>query len=78
MTVLSLCYLCGLPAGVTCKMCGKPVCSEHYVAKLELCVKCAGKLHSQRLIYRRLKVEIPHSTSATPLKNTVSRNHNQS
>ncbi|MBN1110379.1 MAG: hypothetical protein JXA45_06440 [Methanomassiliicoccales archaeon] len=47
MEVLGLCAICSKPARHTCSMCGRVVCSEHYVKRLHLCTNCA-RLHGDR------------------------------
>ncbi|AGB04268.1 hypothetical protein AciM339_0379 [Aciduliprofundum sp. MAR08-339] len=39
--IIGNCYICGAPATHVCKMCGRPVCEEHYVASSGLCINCA-------------------------------------
>ncbi|MCD6371015.1 MAG: hypothetical protein J7L63_05945 [Thermoplasmata archaeon] len=41
--IVGECYICGRPAMHVCKLCGRAVCNEHYIASLGLCVRCAGK-----------------------------------
>ncbi len=36
-----LCYVCGNIAEHTCRMCGRPVCSKHFISKSGLCHACA-------------------------------------
>ena len=39
--IVGSCYICGKKATHICKMCGRPVCDEHYVPSLGMCVHCA-------------------------------------
>ena len=40
---VKLCHICGKIAKNTCRMCGKPVCSEHYDAATGSCPVHKGK-----------------------------------
>ncbi len=41
--IAKLCYVCGKIAKNTCKMCGKPVCGNHYNAEMGSCPSHAGR-----------------------------------
>lgn len=40
MELKALCYICGRPAVLNCKICGRPVCEAHH--KNGICILCLG------------------------------------
>ncbi len=46
--IVGRCYICGKTATHICKICGKPVCDEHYIPFAGTCTAC-GKMQGKRL-----------------------------
>ncbi|MCD6279756.1 hypothetical protein J7J26_03235 [Candidatus Micrarchaeota archaeon] len=38
MEIKELCYICGAPAVMRCRICGRPVCEKHQVNGI--CINC--------------------------------------
>lgn len=51
--VYGLCYICNKVATHTCRLCGRPVCDDHYISEFGVCTNCYKKAGGKNMLSGR-------------------------